>query len=140
MCNISEALRKQGNLLESLEGTHKDNNTIEIIRVYPYESHVGECFFYEDRERIERRNNPEELKILKIFDRIREKVREMGWDGNKIVVELYIGYHQVFLGFWDYSISMGGSVQPNPRYQASCKTSSGWIEPVIVRNTPKRPE
>ena len=138
---MSEALRKQGNLLESLEGTHKDNNTIEIIRVYPYESHVGGCFLKEDRERIERRNDPEELKILQIFDQIRDKVTEIGWNGNKIVVELEIGYHQVFLGFWDWNISMGHSVVPNPRYQPECRiSSSGRIEPVIVRDTPKRPE
>jgi len=130
---ILEALKGQGNLLDALLGIDKENNTIKVIRVYPYESHVGNVFANERREYIEKRNKPEEMNVLTILDQIRQKVSELNWNDNKIVVELNVGFHHVFVGFWDLEINFGLSVIPNEKWPAQCKiSSSGKIEPVIV--------
>ena len=128
-----KAIGAIGNLLESLLGTHEKNSTIEIIRVYPYESKVGDRVFGSERRYL---NTPEDQNILQVLDEIRKKVDENHWDDNKIVVELSIGFHHIFIGFWDDYISVGYSVIPNTKYQPLCKISSTWrgvIEPVVVR-------
>lgn len=128
---MNEALGVFGNLLESLLGISEENNTIEIIRVYPYGSKVGSKVFVSERRYL---NTPEDKEILQVLDEIRKKVGENNWNGNKIVVELSIGSHHIFIGFWDDYISVGCSVIPAIRYQPYCKISeSGRIEPVVVR-------
>ena len=138
MNNFSN-LRRQGNLLESLLGNHCENNKIEIIRVYPYESRVENIFYKTQKEWL---TTPEELGFSEVVDRIREKVDQFGWNDNKIAVELYIGYHHVFIGFWDSSITIGSSVIPTPKWPCHQNLDSyGAIQPVIVReNTPTRPK
>ena len=129
---LKQTLENQGYLLQFFLGNHEKVNTIEILRVYPYESNVGGVFFSSERKYVEK--DPESIPILAIIDQIRNKCKEEHWNDNKIVVELYIGYSHIFIGFWDEFIRIGNSVIPNPTRNPHYKTNDlGNVEPVTIR-------
>lgn len=129
---ISAILREKGNLLEQF----LENKSVEILRVYPYESRCGDVIFSQQRKYIEKTKDttPEDLKVLEVIDMIRTKVEELGWNDNKIVVEAYVGIWHIFIGYWDYVITLGLSVKPHYRYNPKFKADRyGSVEEVKVR-------
>ena len=123
-------LKECGNLLESL----LDNNkTISLIRVYGYESKVGDVYYYQSKEYME---TQEEKDLLDVLKNIRKELDKLGWNDNKIVCEIRVAYWRVFIGFWDEYITIGGSVIPN-LYPAKYKSGTWGIEEVIIRQGEK---
>lgn len=123
-------LKECGNLLESL----LDNNkTIYLIRVYGYESKVGDAYYYQREEYME---TQEEKDLLDVLKNIRKEVNKLGWNDNKIVCEIRVAYWRVFVGFWDENITIGGSVIPN-LYPAKYKKGTWGIEEIIIREGEK---
>lgn len=121
---LTETLKKHGNLYDNFL-----HGSISILRVYPYESRVGNRIYLQQRNYI----NGEDLEIIKILDEIIEKVEEENWNDNKIVVETYIGGWHVFIGFWDWNISIGFSVIPTKNFPRYKTNKYGSIEEVKVR-------
>lgn len=123
-------LKECGNLLESL----LDNNTpIYLIRVYGYESKVGDVYYYQREEYME---TQEEKDLLDVLKNIRKEVNKLGWNDNKIVCEIRVAYWRVFIGFWDENITIGGAVIPN-LYQPKYKEGTWGIEEIIIREGEK---
>ena len=109
-----EDLKQNGNLLEKLLDV---NTNIYLLRVYGYESYVGNVY-YQNRE--EYMDTEEEKKLLEILQTIRKSVDKQNWNDNKIVVEIMVGSWRVFIGYWDWNLTIGGSVVPNlypPKYK-----------------------
>ena len=123
-------LKECGNLLESLLGKNK---TISLIRVYGYESKVGDVYYYQSKEHME---TQEEKDLLDVLKNIRKEVDKLGWNDNKIVCEIRVAYWRVFIGFWDEYITIGGSVIPN-LYPAKYKDGTWGIEEIIIREGEK---
>ena len=44
---------------------------------------------------------------------IRKEVDKQGWNDNKIVCEIMVGTWRIFIGYWDWDLTIGGSVVPN---------------------------
>lgn len=123
-------LKECGNLLESL----LDNNkTISLIRVYGYESKVGDVYYYQRKEYME---TQEEKDLFGVLKNIRKEVDKLGWNDNKIVCEVLVGYWRVFIGFLDDMIIIGGSVIPN-MYPPKYKEGTWGIEEIIIREGEK---
>ena len=127
---ISESIKKRGNLLEQFLD---DNKSIEILRVYPYESKCASVIFSEDRKYIEHGATPEDLKILEVIDLIRKTADEKLYSDNKIVIETYIGGWHVFVGYWDDIITVGLSVIPTRAFPRFKTDEHGSLEEIKVR-------
>ena len=124
-------LRLCGNLLESL----LDNNkTISLIRVYGYESRVGDVYYQTNAEHYIEEDD--EKNLLDVLKNIRKEVDKLGWNDNKIVCEIRVAYWRVFIGFWDDYITIGGSVIPN-MYPPKYKEGTWGIEEIIIREGEK---
>ena len=124
-------LKQCGNLLESLLD---DNKTISLIRVYTYESNVGDVYYQERKEYME---TQEEKDLLAVLQNIRKEVDKLNWNDNKIVCEIHVAFWRVFIGFWDDTITIGGSVRPN-MYQPKFKEGNWGIEEIIKREGKKK--
>jgi len=119
-------LKQCGNLLETLLD---DKKSIYLIRVYTYESQVGDIYYQERKEYME---TQEEKDILAVLQNIRKEVDKLNWNDNKIVCEINVGYWRIFIGFWDDYITIGGAVKPNmhlPKY----KNGLWGIEAIVIR-------
>lgn len=102
-------LKQNGNLLEKL----LDKNTkIYLLRVYGYESRVGNVYYQGDEEGM-KEDSKEEKKLFNILQMIRKEVDKQGWNDNKIVCEIMVGAWRIFIGYWDWDLAIGGSVVPN---------------------------
>lgn len=122
-----DTLKKQGNLFHSILS---DDIEIYLLRVWGYESRVAETYYTERKERMD---SEEEQKLLKVLQLIRTKVVELNWNDNKIVCELVIEFHKVFVGYWDDYMFIGGAIVPNkylPKYKKDIFES---IKPIRVR-------
>lgn len=129
--NISLLLEDSGNLLEKLLD---EKASVEIIRVYPCGARTGDTIFSVKRESIQRDQTIKDLKVLELIDQLKAKVQELGWGGNKIVIETLVGVvWQIFIGFWDDEISLGLSVKPSSHYNPRSKTEFGHIKMIKVR-------
>lgn len=102
-------LKQNGNLLEKLLD---ENTKIYLLRVYGYESHVGNVYYQGDEEGM-KEDSEEEKKLFNILQMIRKEVDKQGWNDNKIVCEIMVGAWRVFIGYWDWDLAIGGSVVPN---------------------------
>ena len=124
-----EELKQNGNLLEKLLNPQEK---IYLLRVYGYESHVGNVY-YRGNEDYMKSDTEEEKKLLKVFQQIRKKIDEEKWNDNKIVAEIIVGSWRVFVGYWDWTLSIGGSVVPNLHSPKFKSTEFGYIEKISVR-------
>ncbi len=102
-------LKQNGNLLEKLLD---ENTKIYLLRVYGYESHIGDVYYQGDEEGM-KEDSEEEKKLFNILQMIRKEVDKQGWNDNKIVCEIMVGAWRVFIGYWDWNLTIGGSVVPN---------------------------
>ena len=102
-------LKQNGNLLEKLLD---ENTKIYLLRVYGYESHVGNVYYQGDEEGM-KEDSEEEKKLFNILQMIRKEVDKQGWNDNKIVCEIMVGAWRVFIGYWNWNSTIGGSVVPN---------------------------
>ena len=126
MIHNIDYLKQCGNVLETLLD---DKKSIYLIRVYTYESQVGDIYYQERKEYME---TQEEKDLLDVLKNIRKELDKLGWNDNKIVCEIRVAYWRVFIGFWDEYITIGGSVIPN-LYPAKYKSGTWGIEEVIIR-------
>lgn len=130
-----DALKKCGNLYEKLTDP---NVPLYVVRVYSYRSHTRDLLYQIDDDVYNSRLQGEEKDFVQLLRDIRRKVDDLNWNDNKIVIELSINEvseygWRIFIGFWDWTISIGGAVLPN-FYTPHCKTSdTGYIEPVKIR-------
>lgn len=114
-----ERIKHQGNLFQLL----MDKNTpVKLIRVYGYESKVGNTWLNQSSKDIIPELDGKDMKpFIKILLGLRESMaKETSWNDNKIVMEVEVGSHRIFIGYWDEYISIGGSVIPNlypPKYR-----------------------
>ena len=102
-------LKQNGNLLEKLLD---ENTKIYLLRVYGYESYVGNIYYQGDEEGM-KEDSEEEKKLFNILQMIRKEVDKQGWNDNKIVCEIMVGAWRIFIGYWDWNLAIGGSVIPN---------------------------
>lgn len=119
-------LKGFGNLLETLLDNKK---SIYLIRVYTYESQVGDVYYQERKEYME---TQDEKELLSVLQNIRKEVDKLNWNDNKIVCEINVGYWRIFIGFWDDNITIGGSVRPN-MYLPKYKKGLWGIEEILIR-------
>lgn len=122
-----DTLKKQGNLFDNIVS---NDVKIYLLRVWGYESMVAEEYYVERKDRM---NIEEERQLLEVLNIIRNKVVELGWNDNKIVCETTIGWHKVFIGYWDDFIHIGNALIPNsylPKYKLSLFQT---IKPIRVR-------
>ena len=64
---------------------------------------------------------------------IRKEVDRQGWNDNKIVCEIMVGVWRIFIGYWDWSLAIGGSVVPNLYLPKFKKSQWNSIERISVR-------
>lgn len=102
-------LKQNGNLLEKLLNPQEK---IYLLRVYGYESYVGNVYYQGDKEGM-KEDSEEEKKLFNILQMIRKEVDKQGWNDNKIVCEIMVGAWRIFIGYWDWNLAIGGSVVPN---------------------------
>ena len=119
-------LKRFGNLFESLVS---DKVKMSLLRVYGYESMVGNVYYYECKEYMETEDEQNLLSVLKF---IRKEVDKLGWNDNKIVCEICVGSWRVFIGFWDDYVRIGGSVIPN-LYPPKYKEGEFGLEKITLR-------
>ena len=122
-------LKQNGNLLEKLLD---ENTKIYLLRVYSYESYVGNVYYQGDKEEM-KEDSEEEKKLFNILQMIRKEVDKQGWNDNKIVCEIMVGAWRIFIGYWDWNLAIGGSVVPNlypPKFK---KGQLGLVERISVR-------
>lgn len=120
-------LKQFGNLLEKLLNPQEK---IYLLRVYGYESYVGNVYYQERKDYM---NTKEEKQLLEVFQIIRKEVNKQHWDDNKIVVEVVIGSWRVFIGYWDENLTLGGSVVPNFYLPKFKEGRWGAIEKISIR-------
>lgn len=118
--NTLERIKQQGNLFQLL----MDKNTpVKLIRVYGYESKVGNTWLnFQSSKDIDPEFDGNDMKpFIEVLLNLRKSMaKETSWNDNKIVMEVLIGSHRIFIGYWDEYISVGGSVIPNlypPKYR-----------------------
>ena len=75
-----EELKQNGNLLKKLLNPQEK---IYLLRVYGYESHVGNVYYRGDKEYMEKSDIEEEKKLLEVFQQIRKKIDEERWNDFK---------------------------------------------------------
>lgn len=126
MIHNIDYLKQCGNLLETLLD---DKKSIYLIRVYTYESQVGDVYYQERKEYME---TQEEKDLLAVLQNIRKEVDKLNWNDNKIVCEVNVGYWRIFIGFWDDYITIGGSVRPNMHLPLYKKGLWGFEE-ILIR-------
>lgn len=125
-------LKECGNLLEKLLNPR---SRIWIIRVFGYESVTIDNYYSAEIDSQDFCD--EEQKLMDVFKMIRDEVRKLNWSDNKIVVEIKLSelsynWH-VFIGYFDFTVSIGGGVCPN-MYPAKYKLGPfGRIEPIKIR-------
>lgn len=111
--NTLEKIKQQGNLFQLLMNK---NIPVKLIRVYGYESKVGNCWLnFQSSKDIDPEFDGEEMKsFIEVLLNLRKSMaKETSWNDNKIVMEVRVGYHRIFIGYWDEYISVGSSVIPN---------------------------
>lgn len=122
-------LKRNGNLLEKLLD---ETTKIYLLRVYGYESYVGNIY-YQGRKDDMKEDSEEEKKLLDILQVIRKEVDKQNWNDNKIVAEIMVGSWRIFVGYCDWNLTIGGSVIPNlypPKYK---KGQWNLMEKIQVR-------
>lgn len=125
-------LKECGNLLEKLLNPR---SRIWIIRVFGYESLTIDNYYSAEIDSQDFCD--EEQKLMDVFKMIRDEVRKLNWSDNKIVVEIKLSelsysWH-VFVGYYDFTVSIGGGVSPN-MYPAKYKLDPfGRVEPIKIR-------
>ena len=102
-------LKRNGNLLEKLLD---ENTKIYLLRVYGYESRVGDIYYQGDKEQM-KEDSEEEKKLFNLLQMIRKEIDKQGWNDNKIVCEIMVGTWRIFIGYWDWNLTIGCSVIPN---------------------------
>ena len=124
-----------GNLYEKLMDP---NVPLYVVRVYSYRSHAMDVVYQINDDMYHSRLQGPEKDFVAFLRNIRQKVDELNWNDNKIVIELSVdkvseyGW-RIFIGFWDWTISIGQSVLPN-FYEPYCrKSDTGSIEPIKIR-------
>ena len=118
--NTLERIKQQGNLFQLL----MDQNTpVKLIRVYGYESKVGNTWLnFQSSREIDPEFDGKDMKpFIEVLLNLRESMaKETSWNDNKIVMEVEVGSHRIFIGYWDEYVSVGSSVIPNmypPKYR-----------------------
>lgn len=103
-------LSECGNLLENLL---KQESHIDIVRFWTYETRVYSIMWeIDDSEDAEEGKEQQLVDLLKqIYNYCRFK---LGWCDNKFAIELNVDpcWH-IFVGFWDWHICIGQSIEPN---------------------------
>lgn len=117
-----EKLQQCGNLLSYIKG----DCDIQILRVYGYESRpcddIYKCL---DESRLPRN-------LENLFSTVWKNI-PMNWRDNKIVVEVQIGPWRLFLGYWDWSRTIGFGVIPNMYMPHVNLTKLGRVEPINIK-------
>ncbi len=125
--NRLEKLQNRGNLLESLL-----TKPIYLIRVWGYESRVMPCLYSEEKEDILEEGTEVEKQLLDLSNKIRKEIDKRGWNDNKIVAEIQVGYWRIFIGYWDSHITIGQSLIPNDYLPDYKESEFGGIDPIGI--------
>lgn len=134
-CSFKD-LKNHGNLYEKLMDS---NVSLYVVRVYSYRSRTADVLYQVNDDKYDSRLEGAEKDFVAVLRDIRNKVDGLRWNDNKIVIELTLegvteyNWH-IFIGFWDWTITVGEAVVPNLYGMPHCKTSNtGLVEPIKIR-------
>lgn len=131
--NTLEKIKQQGDLLPLLLNK---NIPVKLVRVYGYESKVGNVWLnFQSSRDIDPEFDDKYMKpLIEVLLNLRESMaKETSWNDNKIVMEVSVVNHRIFISYWDEYVSVGGSVIPNsypPHYRTGM---FGGIEKIPLR-------
>lgn len=113
-------LQQCGNLLKYISG----DCDIQILRVYGYESITADTIYDKKEDRLSDSLNS-------FFSTVWQNIPR-DWRDNKIVVEVQIGPWRLFLGYYDFSRSIGYGVLPNMYLPKANTDKWGKVKPINI--------
>lgn len=123
---MKKHLKECGNLAEQM----LDPKTpIYLKRVWGYESMICGDIFRKELHYLEEEDYP----YLEVINTIKNQIKSLGWFDNKSVAEVIVGYHKVFIGFYDSIIMLGHGVIPNDYNPHFKEGLYGGIEKIKIR-------